>query len=281
MKRSGWRRRALWRGLAAACLLLLAAGVALPSRANPGSAAGDRAWEERGRDFDGERASPARIEEAVAAYRAQVRADPRSIEAHWKLLRALHFLVEFTNAEPEKKDRALEEALALTERFRGAPVRADSESEARWAFWSAIVWGAKAQRAGILNVIREGVITRIYEYAQRAAALDPSVDRGGPLRLLSRLHADVPRIPFVSGWVDRQQALALAERSYAIDAGHPGNRVVLALALLARAPERRAEARSLLEGVAERGLDPRALAEGHAIREQARRELAAMARGAG
>ena len=131
----------------------------------------------------------------------------------------------------------------------------------------------RAQRVGLLTIVREGVAKQIHDDAERSLALDPTVDRGGALRLLSRLHATLPKVPFVTGWVDRSQAVPLAERAYALDAAHPGNRLILALALLEQAPGRTGDARALLESVA--GAEPRqeALAEDLAIREEARERL--------
>jgi hypothetical protein len=116
----------------------------------------------------------------------------------------------------------------------------------------------------------------MHDYAEQSLALDPSVDRGGALRLLSRLHATLPRVPFVSVWVDRDRALPLAERAHALDAAHPGNRLILALALLERAPGRSSEARELLESVANAEARSDFLAEDLAILEQARDELEAL-----
>ena len=98
--------------------------------------------------------------------------------------------------------------------------------------------------------MREGVAGRIRDGARVAAALEPAVDRGGPLRLLARLHADLPRVPFLTGWVDRSRAVPLAERAVAVAPDFAGNRLTLALTLLDVAPERRDEARARLEEVA-------------------------------
>jgi len=84
------------------------------------------------------------------------------------------------------------------------------------------------------------------------------------------------RVPYITGWVDRDESLLLAERGHALDATHPGNRLVLALALLEQAPDRRNEARSLLESVA--SVDPRPgfRVEDRVIRDRARDELEAL-----
>jgi len=240
-------------------------------------AAGDRAWSTRAVRLDEVRAEPARIQQAIEHYRAAVEAQPDSLEARWKLLRALHYAVDFTTLGDEAKDTLVEEAVDLVRASDAMMQDGDSAEDAdraRLLFWSAIAWGSRAQRVGLLTVVREGAAKRMYENARRSFELDPSVDRGGALRLLSRLHATLPRVPFVSGWVDRDRALPLAERGYALDPDHPGNRLVLALTLLERAPDRTAEARRLLEALASGTPRPDFVAEDLRIREQARERLA-------
>lgn len=233
---------------------------------------GDRAWAARADVIDDGLAAPARIEAAIRRYRAALEAEPRSLEASWKLLRALHYAIDFTNLADRAKDARVAEAVDLasasTEYFE--EITGQDSDRARLFFWSAIAWGTRAQRVGLLTIVREGAARRMHDYAERSLALDANVDRGGAMRLLSRLHATLPRVPFVSGWVDRNRALPLAERAYALDASHPGNQLILALALLDGPPDRESEARSLLDVVAR--LQPRTeyLVEDRMIREQAR-----------
>ncbi|MBW2422708.1 MAG: hypothetical protein JRG86_00570 [Deltaproteobacteria bacterium] len=243
---------------------------------------GDRAWAARAETLDQERADPARIQEAIAHYRAATESDPDALEPGWKLLRALHYAIDFTTLPDDEKDARMREAVDLARAWgeRTSDAAAPRADVARMLFWSAIAWGTRAQRVGLLTIVREGVATRMHDDALRSLELDPSVDRGGALRLLSRLHATLPRVPFVSGWVDRKRALLLAERGYALDPEHPGNRLVLALVLLEREPSRRDEARALLESVAEAEPRADALVEDLRIREQARDELARIEGGA-
>ena len=104
--------------------------------------------------------------------------------------------------------------------------------------------------------------------------LEPRIEGGGADRLLARLHASLPRVPFLSGWVDRDRALPHAEAAMAIDPTHPGNRLLLALTLLDVAPERRAEALAQLEALS--AAEPRAdeQVEDLAILASARERLA-------
>jgi tetratricopeptide (TPR) repeat protein len=127
---------------------------------------------------------------------------------------------------------------------------------------------------GLVSAVRRGSANRLYRYTQVALDLEPGYDEGGALRLMGSLHAELPRVPFVSPWVDRDQALPLMERAHALAPANPGNRLLLALALLELAPDRQAEAVELLERVAD--LEPRTTMriEDLAMREQARERLA-------
>jgi tetratricopeptide (TPR) repeat protein len=240
-------------------------------------AEGDRRWTARAANVDGSLAEPGSIEDAIRAYEAAHAAEPDALQPRWKLLRALHYLIDFTHAADGRKDRAVDRAVELARESReaiAADGRGSRRDRAQLHFWSAIAWGSLALRAGLLETVREGAATRMLEHAERAVELDPGIERGGSYRLLSRLHADLPRIPFVSGWVSRDRVLPLARQAFAADPTDPGNRLVLALALLERAPWRRAEALDLLEEVAQRAPRPELRAEDLAIRVQAADRLA-------
>ncbi len=256
-------------------VLVLLALAALPVHAQLQLGSGDRAWDARAEVLEGRLAAPEQIDTAIRSYRTASESDVSSLEARWKLLRASHFLIEFTNAPERRKDEAVEESVSLANTWLAALGEGDGNTRdrAQLYFWAAIVWGARGQRVGLLTIVREGVAGRIHEYAQRAVSIDPEIERGGAYRLLSRLHASLPRVPFVSGWVDRDQVLPLAERAFSIDPNDPGNRLILALALLERAPAREAEAVALLESVAQWPPRPALLVEDLAIREESRQQL--------
>ncbi|MEM9173959.1 MAG: hypothetical protein AAGC67_01905 [Myxococcota bacterium] len=245
---------------------------------DPSLAAGDRAWAERAGvlDEEGLRAAPETIGRAIDAYRRAVEARPDALEPRWKLMRALHYSIDFAVLDAPEADRNAEAAIALARESVALLERVEGTSfdRARIYFWSSIAWGTRLARVGPLALVREGVATRMHDFAERALALDEGVDRGGSLRLLARLHTKFPRIPFVSGWVDRAKAMPFAERAMALDPDHPGNPLILALTILDLEPERDVEARAALLRAIE--TEPRAdfLAEDLRIREQARARLA-------
>ncbi len=266
-----------WRLRAGALALgwLLAAAVA---NANVPEAEIDRAWDARGESMRNGFATPERIVAAIEGYRTLRQEQPGDVALRWKLLRALHFAVDFTDLDEGTKASYVAEAVALCDSGRGLLDDGEIEpaARARLSFWHAIARGMQAQRVGLLRLVREGTASKMFENARRALDLDPMVDRGGSLRLLSRLHATLPRVPFVSSWVDRARALPLAERAYELDPAHPGNGLVLALALLEREPEREEDARRLLERIREAAPRERYRAEDAAIQREAIARLEAL-----
>jgi hypothetical protein len=295
-------RRLASRTLAAA-LALCAALATAPARAAGADACreaivrGDRAWQARakGAGEDG-RARPRPIARAIDAYETALATDPRSAEARWKLIRALWFSADYAAAAPETERRTLDRATresevaldALAARlglsgtldsFEPALLAArippaELEDAAGTFFWSAVAWGAWSQRHGRVEAVRAGVAARLYQAAGAVIALDPAFEEGGAHRMLARIHAEVPRIPFVSGFVDPERAVPAAERALEIGPSHLGNRYLLALTILDVAPERRDEALSLLREIALS--EPRAdqLVEDRATRNAARERLA-------
>jgi tetratricopeptide (TPR) repeat protein len=276
-------------------VLLLAALAFASLGAHTGDLArADAAWADRARGERDGRARPGPILEAVGRYQRALDAHPDDLQARWKLLRALHFAGEFAVQEPEQRRALFERAVEISEDglarlavrvgsgqrleqrdparvpelLAGAGVQ--RRDVARLYFWSAIDWGAWSRTVGLLAAVRQGVASRLHRYTLLALALEPGYDDGGAFRLLGRLHAELPRVPFVSGWVDREQAVPLVERAYALAPEHPGNRLLLALTLLDLAPERRDEALDLLEQVKELSPRPSMRVEDLAIRAEAR-----------
>lgn len=295
--RGGGLRRCALRGFNG--FFLAATLLELGSRAAHADevARGDSAWVRRAEGEREGRPLPGPIREAVRSYQSALSARPDSVETRWKLLRALHFAGDFAAVDEDEArssfDRAREvseQGLDLLADRTGSGVHLDeldpeqmrgrlAASEvvprdvARLYFWSAINWGAWSRNAGLLDAVRQGVANRIHRYTSVTIELEPDYDEGGAFRLLGRLHAELPRVPFVSGWIDRKKSIPLLEQAYAMAPVNPGNRLLLALTLLDLAPERRAEAIDLLKQVG--GLTPRASmrVEDLAMRREARDRL--------
>jgi tetratricopeptide (TPR) repeat protein len=249
--------------LAIACVAV--ARPALASDAQTGIAAGDDAWSRRAEGAEGDRAAPAPIAEAIAAYEAALAAEARNLEAMWKLLRALHFQGTFTAMSAAERERVWERGTELAERSlailhgdRGWQDRepaaiaaevADRPLGAAVHFFAAVHWGLWGETKGSMAAVRQGIAKRIRDHALVAIALDETFERGGPRRFLGRLHAVAPRVPFFTGWVSREVAIEQLERAVEIAPADLTNRLYLAEARLEHDPERRAEALRAIETV--------------------------------
>lgn len=280
--------------VATALLLLVPAFGAAPSAAQDEPIArGDAAWSRRYAGAQGTRAAAGPIGEAVAAYEEALARDPKSLEAHWKLLRAIHFQGDHTTEDREERQRIFgrgrevsEQALdLLAERVGGREALDDMTPEevhsafpepevARIYFWAAVDWGLWGQAYSKMAAARQGVAKRVRDYSRIVIALDPEYEDAGGYRIHARLHAEAPKIPFVTGWVDRDVALADIRRAYEVAPENLYNRVFLADALL-RFGEREERDRALgmlEEVVASEPRPEHAIADAEAI-EEARRVL--------
>ena len=296
MRSSGHHSRGF--GRMSRVVLATMVGIASLGAYSDDVARGDSAWASRAEGELEGRPQSAPILEAVSFYESALAASPESLEVRWKLLRALHFAGGFAAQEVRERRAIFERARDVSEKGldlladrvsgvrleeeepeairRGLEAKDVSPSDvARLYFWSAINWGAWSRDVGLLKAVRQGVANRLYRYTMITIALEPGYDEGGSLRLLGRLHAELPRVPFVSGWVDRDQALPLIERAYTLAPANPGNRLLLALTLLDLAPERHGEALDLLDQVGRLTPRPSMRIEDLTMRKEARERLTA------
>ena len=258
-------------------------------------ARGDAAWAARARGQIDGKPDPARILEAVQAYRIALEAAPDSLLAGWSLLRALYFQGGFSERDEERKKAIFDQGCKLAERAlnrlalraNGRRLEKLSAEELRQRFagerdvprlyyWAALHWGLWADEHGILGAVRQGVARRFRDYAAVVVALEPEYAGGGAHRLLARLHMTAPRIPFLTGWIDRDRILPEIQAARAIAPEDPRGDFLLGIALLQRQPEREAEAVELLESVVSREPRPEMLIEDLDVREDARRNLEAL-----
>ena len=140
--------------------------------------------------------------------------------------------------------------------------------------YGAINTGLWASAFGAMAALRQGVAKRVRRYAEIVIALDPEYQGGAGQRFLAGLHATAPRVPFVTGWVRRDTAIALLRQALVIDPQHRGTRMSLAQALLRHAREQRPEALAILAELAELEPRPDALLETLTLQRNARALLA-------
>lgn len=282
-------------------LFLLAAAVlfcALPAsswQAAPPSplapvSQGDAAWAQR--------AQAGKIDEAIAAYERALKAEPESLDAAWKLLRALHFKGDYVVRTPEEKQKVFgrgrdvaEAALDRIARRAGGRKRLDAMAPREAArvlagvpqakpvhLWAAVHWGLWGDSFGRLAAARQGVGDHVRRSAEILVALDESYEEGAGHRILGRLHTLAPKVPLVTGWVDRDKAVAELRRAAVLGPDNFLNHLYLAEALLEHQSERAGEARDILRRLTARRPSPERIVEDERALADARALLARSAK---
>lgn len=273
----------------AAMLVVLASAPQSAAAAPPRSPSledADRAWSRRAEGAQAERAAPGPVAEAIAAYEDVLDADPRNLEVIWKLQRALHYQGEFTKLSPGRRASLWERGTELAERaiavLHGdtpwnerdpAAVAASIEDRTTAGavhFWAAVHWGLWGETKGALPAVRKGIAKRIRDHGVCAIELDETYERAGPHRLVGRLHAVAPRVPFFTGWIDRDLALRHLERAVELAPEDLYNRLYLAEARLGLRPELRDLAILELEAIVAAQPDPEHLVEDRRAQSLAR-----------
>ncbi len=265
------------------CLLL---GTASLVAQGDGVAEGDAAWARRAEGSQGGRAAAGPIGQAVAAYERAIKAQPTRIEAYWKLLRALHFQGEYATRAREERQavfgrgrEVVEKALNLLGQRAGGRKKLDGMTPRQTAralaavpeaapvfLYGAIHSGLWGDAFGRVAAARQGIGDRIRHYGEVVVAIDERYETAGGHRLLGRLHTLAPRIPLVTGWVDRAKAVSELRRALELAPDDPYNQLFLAEALLEHQPDKAAEAKAVLRKlVARRPSAERPVEEAKAI----------------
>jgi hypothetical protein len=240
---------------------------------------GDLHYSRRQEGRVGSRASEREIAAAIASYDSATRA-PDSAEARWKLARALYFKAAYTGVDSdaqralyEKARRAADEAIEIVQkRARGGDLSTDPDAAPSY-FWSAVAWGQWALLAGKVEAAKMGVAEKVRGYATMVMAIDPNFEEGGGYRILGRLHDQAPWIPFLTGWVSREQAVKNLRLAIKANSQNFVNRLFLAEALASGAAAERAEAIEILQQLVADGPSPAHLVEDLKIQDDARADL--------
>jgi len=131
---------------------------------------------------------------------------------------------------------------------------------------------------GKWKAARAGAAEKIRDDAAAVVALDPEFEEGGGYRILGRLHAQAPRIPFLTGWVSREEALLNLRLAAKVNARNFVNRHFLSEALAEGSRAERAEAVRIARALVADAPSPTHLVEELKIQEDARRNLAKWSR---
>lgn len=256
-------------------------------------ARGDALWETRARGAGEGWADPDLVADAVAAYENAWTEAPGSPKIAWRLARTLWFQAEYAVRDPDRGEEILDRATEIAEAGLtrlaagvGGRERVQSASPEERAelltgrpeaaplyFWGAVSWGVWGEVSGKLAAARRGVGDRIRRYAKTVIAIDETFEHAGGHRVLGRLHAEAPKIPFFTGWVDRDRAIRELEEAHRRAPDHLFNPLYLAEALLQHRPEQTARAQSLLKAILEAEPDPTRRVEETRARIRARNLL--------
>jgi tetratricopeptide (TPR) repeat protein len=244
----------------AAVLILLATSVE-PAGAGLAEviAAGDAHYARRAEGASAGVAAPGEIDAAIVEYRRALAIDAFSLEARLRLLRAYFFRGGFCGAQGPAQVAIFDEAKALAEetvrqldrrtgRDRGRVASRAGElvpSAAAVYLWAAVSWGQWAV-AHAASAAWQRAPGRIRDLAQAAATLDPASEQAGAHVVLGRLHAEAPRIPFLTMWVDRRAGVEHLRTALGLSPDSPQIQYFLAQTLLRLDPDRTAEAVALL-----------------------------------
>ena len=230
---------------------------------------GDQHFAARAEGHVGGRAKAAHVDAAIAAYQRAANANPKDLEARWKLLRAYRFKGAYVAASNDEKKKiysdakkAGEGALALLDgllRAKGVTsvVKATEKQVADAArtipgagetfLWDAVNWGEWALAYGKMAAAREGAADRIKREATIAALIDPKLEGGAPQRVLGRLHDQTPRIPFITGWASSKEAVRFLNESLKVDPTNKITKVFLAEAMVSNNSDTKPQAIQMLK----------------------------------
>ncbi|MDH3692240.1 MAG: hypothetical protein OEU36_22630 [Gammaproteobacteria bacterium] len=255
----------------------------------------DAVWSKRAELITDDHAGADAIDQMIECYEDRVSGSNRDIAPYWKLMRALYFKGAFTLSrkgdqrlifqraievaetaiEVVKQSNILSTDLSSHELSSGDSTNDASVDAAAIHFWAAVSWGSWAKTAGKLRAARMGVADRIRDYATFVINLDSHYERAGGHRILGRLHAQAPRLPWVTWWVSREKAVHELERAFKLYPTDAHNALYFAQALLEYRPERSDEALAIIRNLIARGPDPDRIVEEQVVIDEARRYQAA------
>jgi hypothetical protein len=266
------------------------------SSVNPIVLEGDKWFLRRQEGRVGLKASVGPINQAIALY-DKATADPHYVEARWKLMRALYFKGAYTGQDDdsrkaifEKAKKVGDDAIAILESSleeRGikglieygpellAGNLKDRSDAAPTYYWVAATTGQWALSVGAIEAARKGAADKIRDCGLTVIGIDPQFEEGGGYRIVGRLNDQAPWIPFVTGWVSREDALKYLRLANQVSKRNFANRVFLAEALHKGDAKEQAEAVTILEGLVADAPSPQRLVEELTMQDLGRQDLEA------
>ncbi len=277
---------------AAACWLA-ACLLSAPVLAETPEDRGDRAYRQRAAGFAGP-SMPQLIDVAIAAYEEALRTQPNNLRLIFKLLNALYFKGYYVVADRQLKRQIYQRLVDLTGRalelVAAGTGRADELEDlslerraellrvvpgaAEAHYWATASWGLWGMTHNPLKALAKGVGSKVRDHSRLLVLIDERHRDAAGLRMLGRFHTEAPKVPLITGWIDRSAGLAMLRKAVGISRYNPRNLLFLAEAILEYDEDNRAEALALLRELAVRKPSPEDLVEHSESLELARALLA-------
>ena len=178
--------------------------------------------EEAMRDADAawaQRPDATAVRKALSLYQSAAAGDPARIDGNVAVVRAVGWLLEHGAKEDRKElaDEAVAAGEQCQQRTPDAPL---------CNYWQAVAMGLRIREHKLTAITG---LSRVIELLKKASAQDPSLDEGGPFRVLALLLVRAP--PWPAGPGNSDDALAAAQQAVAHGPDHPLNQLVLAESL--------------------------------------------------
>ena len=187
----------------------------------------------------------AMLAKAVTAYEQALKADPASVEAAWKLSRALYRLGR--KSPKDQQEKIFERAVNAAKKG----IAMDSESVPAH-YWLAVSYGMYGTSKGVMKSL--SLIDPIKEEAQFVIDHQPDYDLGGAYRVLGRLYFKVP------GLFGGDNDLAIENLKKAVKLGPKRylSHIFLAEVYLDEGEKEKAKAllEEVVKGAADAGMEP-------------------------
>lgn len=199
--------------------------VAAPPAAQPDRllAEADAAWERR--------TEPGQAAAAEDLYSQAARADPKQVDAYAGAIRAKAFRIGRENDSGERR-RLAESAVIL-----GQLCEENAPAAPPCDYWLAAALGLQARERSATG---KDALPRMTELLRRAIGSNPTLDHGGPHRLLAIVLLRAPTWPLGPG--DPEAALPEAQAAAQMDPGYAPNQLALGEALKKKGREQEARA---------------------------------------
>lgn len=230
--------------------------VATSLLGNDHLAQADALYRQRAEGAQGGIGKVEKIKASIEQYERALKNTP-SLEARWKLMRALYFYGRYTGQSREAQQNIFSRMITLGERGLvklGISAKDDPEKIAEvikndrnkkaLVFWQAVAWGQWSLAYGKMKAVRKGAAGKIRNLAKGVYLIDPDFEQAGALRVMGRLYHQTPRVPFITGWASNKKALKFLKEAYKRAPDNFLNKLFLAELLLDEGEKE--EARKLL-----------------------------------